>query len=216
MNTSVIVLCGYEGSGKNAVADYLVARHGFIQRSFAYNLKKAVSAIFCWDVELLEGITHQSRVWREEVDDYWSVKLNIQSLTPRKVLQIVGTDLFREQFNADIWLHSLFRQIQLDVASGKKVVITDCRFLNEIEGLKSIDCVICRVERESVIPTWLHSYKRFSEIHPEEEDIPTLFYEKTGIHPAETSLALYKDYDVVLENNSSMNDLEKEIEFKLV
>jgi hypothetical protein len=217
MNPRVIALCGFEGSGKNMVADYMVAHHGFIQRSFAYNLKKAVAAIFCWDIELLEGITQESRVWREQVDNYWSDKLNIPSLTPRKVLQIVGTDIFREHFNTDIWLHSLFRQIQLDVAAGNRVVITDCRFPNEIKGLKSIDCLLCRVTREAATPNWLSSYEQFCLSHHScSEELPLLFYKETGIHPAETSLALYNNYDVVLDNNLSIDNLEREIMYKLL
>ena len=28
--------------------------------------------MFDWDPELLDGKTHESRAWREEIDEYWT------------------------------------------------------------------------------------------------------------------------------------------------
>jgi hypothetical protein len=35
---------------------------------------------------MLEGLTLESRIKREEVDEWWSKRLNIKNLTPRWVL----------------------------------------------------------------------------------------------------------------------------------
>ena len=64
----IIGICGFQGSGKDTVADYLVNTHDFRRISFAGTLKDAVSAIFGWDRELLEGRTRESREWREQID----------------------------------------------------------------------------------------------------------------------------------------------------
>ena len=82
----LIGLVGLSGSGKDTVADFLVKDHGFKRDSFAKSLKDAVSAIFGWDRQLLEGATQESRMWRERIDPYWSNKLN-RTVTPRYVLQ---------------------------------------------------------------------------------------------------------------------------------
>ena len=60
----IIGICGFIGSGKDTIADYLVNFHEFKRESFASSLKDAVSAVFGWNREMLEGRTKQSREWR--------------------------------------------------------------------------------------------------------------------------------------------------------
>ena len=60
----IIALCGFMGSGKDTVADYLANIHHFRKESFANTLKDAVSIVFGWDRVLLEGSTQESREWR--------------------------------------------------------------------------------------------------------------------------------------------------------
>ena len=67
----IIGICGLIGSGKDTIADYLVEKHNFTKMSFADKLKDAVSQMFEWDRELLDGKTAASRKWREEPDAYW-------------------------------------------------------------------------------------------------------------------------------------------------
>ena len=60
----IIGLVGFQGAGKDTIADYLVNIHEFKRESFANTLKDAVAHIFGWDRELLEGRTRQSSAWR--------------------------------------------------------------------------------------------------------------------------------------------------------
>ena len=53
----IIGLCGLIGSGKGTVADILVDEHKFEKISFADKVKDAVSVLFDWDREMLEGET---------------------------------------------------------------------------------------------------------------------------------------------------------------
>ena len=62
---------------------------------------------------MLEGSTHESRQWREKVDTWWAEKLNRPGFTPRIALQLVGTDLWRNQFNDGIWLLSFEKKLLL-------------------------------------------------------------------------------------------------------
>ena len=68
----IIGIAGFQGSGKDTIADYLQNIYGFKRDSFASTLKDAVSSVFGWDRELLEGRTKESRAWREQVDAWWS------------------------------------------------------------------------------------------------------------------------------------------------
>ena len=125
----IIGFCGLIGSGKDTAADYLVNFHGFKRESFANTLKDAVAAVFGWDRELLEGRTNSAREWREQIDPWWSERLDMPNLTPRLVLQLWGTEVCRRAFHDDIWIASVENKLR---KTKDNIVITDCRFPNEI------------------------------------------------------------------------------------
>ena len=125
----IIGVCGFIGSGKDTVADYLVNFHEFRRESFASTLKDAVASVFGWDRTMLEGRTAQAREWREQVDPWWAARLDMPTLTPRWVLQYWGTEVCRKSFHDDIWIASLENKLR---NSQDHVVISDCRFPNEI------------------------------------------------------------------------------------
>ena len=132
----IIVCCGFSGSGKDQVAKRLINEHNFIKLSFASVLKDILSILFCWNRDMVEGTTKESRDWRESVDEWWSEKLNIPNFTPRWAMQNIGTDLFRNHFNTNIWIFALEKK--LETLKNANVVITDCRFENEYNFLKNI------------------------------------------------------------------------------
>jgi hypothetical protein len=145
----IIGICGFIGSGKDTVADYLVNFHEFRRESFANTLKDAISAIFGWDRTLLEGRTRVSREWREQEDEWWSQRLGIK-ITPRFILQNWGTDIIRKGFHDDIWIASLENKLR---NSKDNVVISDCRFPNEIKSIKDAGGIIVWVKRGE-LPEW--------------------------------------------------------------
>lgn len=139
----IIGICGAMGSGKDTIADYLVNTHEFRRESFANTLKDSVAAVFGWDRELLEGRSKHSREWREQVDPWWSQRLNMPNLTPRWVLQYWGTEVCRRGFHDNIWIASLENKLR---NSPDNIVISDCRFPNEIDSIRraggKIVCVV--------------------------------------------------------------------------
>ena len=124
----IIGLSGFIGSGKDTVADYICRTYNFSRESFADSLKDALSLVFNWDRNLLEGKTEESRRWRETVDPWWATRLNIENFTPRYALQYIGTNVFRDHFHDEIWVSSLEKKI---IDANKSVVISDVRFINE-------------------------------------------------------------------------------------
>ena len=148
----IISLSGLQGSGKDTAADILCERYGYKRISFASTLKDAVSAVFGWDREMLEGRSAEAREQREQVDKWWSTRLQMQGLTPRRVLQEWGTDVLRNHFHADIWVASLERQIMTAPADAR-FVITDSRFPNEINVLRRLNATIWWIHR-GPFPTW--------------------------------------------------------------
>ena len=146
----IIGVCGFIGSGKDTVADYLVHFHEFRRESFADTLKDAVAAVFGWDRTLLEGRTKEAREWREEVDHWWAERLGMPTLTPRWVLQYWGTEVCRKSFHDDIWIASLENKIR---NSKDDIIVSDVRFPNEVKAIKNQQGKMIWVQRGR-LPKW--------------------------------------------------------------
>ena len=202
----IIGICGFIGSGKDTVADYLVNFHEFRRESFASTLKDAVSAVFGWDRTMLEGRTKVAREWREQVDPWWAERLSMPTLTPRWVLQYWGTEVCRRAFHDDIWIASLENKIR---NSRDHVVISDCRFPNEIKAIKDAGGIIVWVQRGE-LPDW---YDIAVEAN-QGKNIAINELKMRKIHASETAWVGTK-FDVILDNNSSIDDLYRQAE-KLV
>jgi hypothetical protein len=184
----IIGLCGTQGSGKDTVANILISEYGFVKITFASTLKDIVAILFSWPRDLLEGLTEESRLWRETVDDFWSGKLSIPSFTPRKALQMIGTDLFRIHFNNDIWISIVENNIGVMLKNNPNmnIVISDCRFANEFTLIK-----------------------QFSDSH-----IITILRENNSTnkiaHSSETEWVNY-NFDAILQNDNSIDDLKSNL-----
>ena len=194
----IIGIVGLIGSGKDTIADYLQNIYGFRRESFASTLKDAVSAVFGWDRAMLEGRTKSSREWREQVDAWWAERLDMPELTPRLVLQRWGTEVARKSFHDDIWIASLENKLR---STQDNVVITDCRFPNEIQSIKNAGGNVIRVVRGPE-PEWY----RFAEM-VNQKSSPTLEHswaqvklDKFNVHVSETAWA-GTEFDHILDNN---------------
>lgn len=138
----IIGLVGYIGSGKGTVGDILVRDHQYYKFAFADALKDAVSQIFVWPRGLLEGDSNASRAFRERIDPWWSHKFGYE-VTPRLILQKMGTEACRHGIADNIWIAALEKRIE----GYENVVISDVRFPNEIDFVRSAGGIILRVKR---------------------------------------------------------------------
>ena len=184
----IIGLCGAQSSGKDTVANILISEYGFVKLTFASTLKDVVAILFSWPRDLLEGLTEESRLWRETVDDFWSAKLNIPNFTPRKSLQMIGTDLFRIHFNNDIWISIVENKIGAILKNNPNtnIVISDCRFTNEFTLIKQFpDSYIIMILREK------NSTNKIA-------------------HSSETEWVNY-NFDAILQNDNSIDDLKSNL-----
>lgn len=197
----IIGICGFIGSGKDTAADYLVNWHEFKRESFAATLKDAVASVFGWDREMLEGRTAHSRAWREENDTWWSNRLGIP-ITPRWILQNWGTNVLRKHFHDDIWIASLENKVR---SSKDSIVISDCRFPNEITGLRAQGAKVIWVQR-GVIPHWYDIASAANAGDRSSID----WLDAEGIHASEYSWA-GTQFDTVIDNNGSIDNLYSQL-----
>ena len=138
----IIGTIGFIGSGKGTVADILVEKKGFTKLAFADAVKDATAAIFGWPRALLEGDTEESRKFRETRDEWWSEKTG-KHITPRYMLQIMGTEAGRDVFHPDLWILALEKKLGM----YQNVVISDVRFPNEIDFIQRMGGFVVRVKR---------------------------------------------------------------------
>lgn len=200
----ILGITGLIGSGKDTVADYLIRFHGFKKLSYAEPLKDAVAAIFGWDREMLEGTTASSRQWREEVDEWWAKRLDAPHLTPRWVLQQWGTEVCRKNFHNDIWVAATENNLR---KINDNVVITDCRFSNEVDAIRKAGGKVIRVVRGKN-PNW-YSYAEDYTLTQNPQSLAMLM--DYNVHASEYSSVGLK-YDFVIDNNGTVDDLHTLVE----
>jgi len=204
----IIGIAGFIGSGKDTIADYLITFKGFKRMSYAGPLKDAVASIFNWDRELLEGTTKYSREWRDTVDDWWAERLDLPHLTPRFVLQQWGTEVGRRAFHDDIWIASIENKLR---TVKDNIVISDCRFPNELRSIKNAGGTTIRVSR-GPNPEWYDaavalSKGYYSAGYPAARKI----LEEHNVHASEYS-SVGLDYDYYVDNCGSVDELHRKID----
>jgi hypothetical protein len=136
----IVGILGKKHAGKSLVADYLHTYYGFKERTFAHRLKHVCKTIFNLTDAQLYGDE------KEVVDPAWGT-------TPRRILQIVGTELFKNTLPTllpsctDVWIKNLISDVKCQ-PKGTDIVVSDCRFLGEVEALRTIGAVIIKLERD--------------------------------------------------------------------
>lgn len=197
----IIGVCGLIGAGKDTIADYLVNIHEFRRDSFAATLKDACAAVFGWDRIMLEGRTKSSREWREQVDPWWTQRLG-REITPRYILQHWGTEVCRRGFHDDIWIASLENKLR---NAQDDVVISDCRFPNEIRAIRAQGGVVIRVVRGPE-PEWYS----IAEHANQGVEFAAAALQNLGVHASETSW-IGTEFDCIIDNNGSLDDLYAQV-----
>ena len=198
----IITISGWIGSGKDTVAQYLQSHYDYKSISFAASLKDAISNIFGWDRDLLEGRTVESRRWRECVDVWWADRLNIPHLTPRWILQYWGTEVCRQGFHDEIWIASLENKLR---KHSHNVVISDARFPNELSVIKKLGGKSLRIVR-GPDPDWYSLALKANSGHLESRE-----QLQKQIHASEWSW-IGHDFDYTLDNNKSLEYLYEQID----
>ena len=204
----IVGILGFKGAGKDTAAQALID-DGYIKYAFADPVKDVLATMFDWPRHMLSGDTKESREWREVVDPWWSEKLGIKDFTPRLAMTTIGTDIIRNHFNNQMWILNVEKRMLN--AGHDKVVITDCRFPNEVGLVQKYGGKLVRVKKGPEP----YFYQYSSNIaHPDQrirEEAKSMMYGVCcHIHPSEW-MWNHIPVDVTIENNSTIADLQAAI-----
>lgn len=123
-------MTGAKFSGKDTVAraiiNELALRGNTAEKvSFAGPLKGALCVMFGWTYEQIEN--HEFKETPEP----------ITGKTPRKIMQLLGTEFGRETLHPELWLRIALSTMRKMECNGIVPIITDVRFENEAEFVRS-------------------------------------------------------------------------------
>lgn len=161
MTKKIIAFFGEANSGKDTLAKILVKDYDFERMAFADELKKILSLTYSipiryfherklkdipFDVPIFHNEFHhrvlsnfyENYAIPTKFPDFKEYKL----CSPRDMMQIVGTEIFRHEDN-NFWGKVLDKQME----DADRVVISDGRFKNEREWLKSKNAQLIRIKR---------------------------------------------------------------------
>lgn len=199
----IVGVVGFLGSGKGTIGDLLIQDRGYYKLSFADAVKDSVSTIFRWPRHLLEGDTEESRNFRETTDGFWSERFGY-AVTPRYMLQLMGTEAGRDVFHENIWVYTLEKRME----GLKDVVIPDVRFPNEMKFIKDKGGIIIRVLRGE-LPKWydvaIAANDKLFLHSPEAHD---MMINKYKVHYSEWAWVGAKHIDYTILNDGTIEDLK--------
>lgn len=185
----------YPQSGKSTVAFAIVQQKGFIVLPFAGPLKDLVAKF----IEKLGFTSEQASdlVYNKKDEQIEGLPFKV---SPRYLMQKLGTDFGRNMIDQGIWLHvwiSSFSNLPPEVNG---VVVDDVRFENEADRIKELGGEVWKVERslpnskKSVLSDLWRRLKKLA--------LPSL----AENHASEQNLESYK-FDRVIVNNGTVEDL---------
>ena len=140
MMKRLIGVCGKAGAGKDTVGKYLVSNYGYQSYAFASGMRRAVEAMF--DIPLS---TLEDRKKKEEVVPWIG-------LSPRRLMQLLGTEYGRNLVHEDIWIRHMIRRWELLPDNCAGMVITDVRFDNEASAVTQLGGTLVEIVRETDAP----------------------------------------------------------------
>jgi hypothetical protein len=141
----IIGLTGKIGSGKTTAAKYFISQ-GFKEYGMADPIK-SIGKIFGFNHEQMYGTQEQ----KLEVHPYWGI-------SGREFLQKLGTEVFREAVPKIIPDMKIQRTVWVDLFElecknnpDTDFLISDVRFLDEADLIRSLGGIIIRVVRDNEI-----------------------------------------------------------------
>lgn len=144
----ILGLTGRAGTGKSTAADYLCQRYGFVQLGLADVLKDMLHVLL--DAAGLDHAVLHERTLKEA-----PLPSLGPGVTPRRLMQTLGTEWGRQLIHSHLWVRVLERRCGLDAAAPvhDRMVVSDVRFANEGDWVRRQGGVVIQLHRDQVEAT---------------------------------------------------------------
>jgi hypothetical protein len=151
----IVGIAGRAQAGKSTYAEALVDAAGGRVVAMADSVRDIAEVAFGGRFETQEQKSARVPFWAERIGEEWA--------TGRRILQRVGTELFREHVHPDFWLYHL--ELRLERLGPQPLIaIPDLRFPNEAGWVRAHGGVVVLVERLGQPPP--------SDAHASERGLP--------------------------------------------
>lgn len=136
--STIIGLAGRKGSGKDTVAD-MIYRLSLEEgdESFSIAFADPVKEV-CRTAFRIEHKWFRDRELKSTVHPKWGI-------TPREMMQKVGTDMFRS-FDPNIWIKYVQHELMFHYGKVKFLVVSDVRFENEADMVRNLGGKIWHIQ----------------------------------------------------------------------
>lgn len=114
-------------------------------------------------------ISNENDLWSHCIE-YSGIPSNLKSgkMSYREVLQVLGTDVFRQMFDRDVWVNCVISHIKNSPA--QYFIIDDMRFESELNAVKSLkDYAIINLNRST----------SYNDVHASETGLNNLLNDKS-------------------------------------
>lgn len=187
MANILIGLSGHLGSGKDTVAELLIKNY----TPMKYECKHIKFATKVKEISAM--LTNTGKTYEESLADNLSAEGKAKfipelGMSLGKIQQQIGEGL-RNLIHPDVWVHALLSNVKSDTEDSKTItIISDVRYPNEVVAIHKRGGIVIRINRKDI---------------PEK-----CIAGRDTNHPSETSLDDCKDFDIILDNGGSKEDLE--------
>ena len=180
-NMAIISISGKIGSGKDTIADIIMQYTPYHR----WEVKKFAGKLK--DIaEILTGVPkinfEDQEFKQRDMGPEWG-------MTYRDLLQKLGTEAMRSGLHKNVWVNALFADYQFNIEEDEQIpywIITDSRFPNELAAVKEHNGIAIKVSRDSG------------------NTIGTT-------HTSETALDDYTEWDYVINNNGTLEELKTQV-----
>lgn len=130
----VVAFIGPAGCGKSTCAAFM-AENGYTLLKFAHPIKQMLRALDLEDRHL-EGEE------KETPSDL------LGGISPRRAMQTLGTEWGRKLIHPDIWVRAWMRHAVWLLQNGRRIVVDDLRYPNELDAILRLGGSTVRIVRK--------------------------------------------------------------------
>lgn len=203
--TRIVGIGGKLASGKDAISDHLVEKHGWVKLGMSDALADALYTLdpmiklptaLGWKNRFTAFLARLFRVpprdvyvryqWLFDGVGYVRAKENPEV---RRLLQVLGTEVGRKQIDDNLWVNMMIKKVRAAVETGAPgVIVTGVRFPNELRA------ILDELQGET---WWVNR--------------PTLKDTVNAGHASENSVSA-EDFSRVIENDGTLEDLYAKVD----